>query len=258
MKFRREHYADFQFTGLDTFVMKAANGFEFLGKAINDILHTSLRSQPEVNVAATRSIAAAVQNEAKRKQVIEIPSDSEPEENNPDSDSELQIAGAAAHKEHNDDTAIVPLTCKPRDLQHLRYGHASTTVLRKLDLIKSTFDSRKCVPCLRAKKTRKPFPPSESKAEAKLELIHSDICGQSPDSEDNTIYNLIFIDEITRWARSIDLKEQIFCYPQGRIHGIHCRSGTTNWHENQETTRRWRRRIQRSTYTNSKVSWHRI
>jgi hypothetical protein len=175
MKFRREHSAHFQFTGLETFEMKAANGFELSGRSINNILHTSLSSQPEVNVAATRSITAAVRNEAKRKQVTEILSDSEPEENNPDPDSdsepELQIAGAAAHNAHNDvdDTAIVPLICKPRDLWHLRYGHASTTVLRKLRLIKSIFDSCKCTPCLRAKKTRKPFPPSESKAEAKLE-----------------------------------------------------------------------------------------
>jgi hypothetical protein len=157
--------------------MIAANEFKLSGRSINNILHTSLSSQPEVNVAVTRSITAAVRNEAKRKQITEIPSDSdsEPEENNPDSDSdsepELQIDGAAAHNAHNDvdDTAIVPLICKSRDLWHLRYGHASTTVLRKLCLIKSTFDSRKCTPCLRAKKTRKPFPPSESKAEAKLE-----------------------------------------------------------------------------------------
>jgi len=48
-------------------------------------------------------------------EVTEIPSDSEPEENSPDSDSEpeLQIADAATH---NNDTAIVPLICKPRDL----------------------------------------------------------------------------------------------------------------------------------------------
>jgi hypothetical protein len=91
MKFRRENY--FQFTGLDTFVMKVANGFELSDRAINNTLHTSLHSQPEVNVAATRfkrSITAAVRNEAKGKQVT----DSE-EENSPDSDSEpeLQIAG---------------------------------------------------------------------------------------------------------------------------------------------------------------------
>jgi len=54
MEFRREYHAKFWFTGLDTFVMKAANGFEFSGKAINDILHASLSRQPEVNVAATR------------------------------------------------------------------------------------------------------------------------------------------------------------------------------------------------------------
>jgi hypothetical protein len=212
MKFRIEQKTSFRFTGLETFEMIATNGFQLSGRSINNILHTSLNSQPEVNVAVTRSLTAAVRNEANRKQITEIPSDSEPEEleeNDPDFDAdsepELRIAGAAAH---NDDTAIVPLICKPRDLWHLRYGHASTTVLRKLDLIKSTFDSRKCVPCLRAKKTRKPFPPSESKAEAKLERIHSDICGQFPDSEDNTTYNLLFIDEATRWAHSIDLKDK--------------------------------------------------
>jgi len=43
-----------------------------------------------------------------------------------------------------DDTAFLPLKFKPRDLWHLRYGHASTTVLRKLHLIRSSFDSRKC------------------------------------------------------------------------------------------------------------------
>jgi hypothetical protein len=216
MKFRIEHHTSFDFTGLETFEMIAANGFKLSGKSINNILHTSLSSQPEVNVAVTRSITAAVRNEARRKQVTEIPSDSEPEpeDNNPDSASddsdsepELQIAGAAAHNDV-DDTAIVPLICKPRDLWHLRFGHASTTVLRKLCLIKSTFDSRKCTPCLCAKKTRKPFPPSESKAEAKLERIHSDICGQFPDSEGNTTYNLIFMDEVTRWAHSIDLKDK--------------------------------------------------
>ena len=131
MKFRREHYADFQFIGLETFVMKAANGFEFSGRAINDILHASLSSQSEVNVAATRSTTAATRNNAKRQQIAEIPSDAE--QNDTDSESEIQIAGAAAA---NDDTTVIPLTCTPRDLWHLRYGHASTTVLRKLDLIK--------------------------------------------------------------------------------------------------------------------------
>jgi hypothetical protein len=196
-----DEYGNFRFTGLETFEMIAANGFQLPGRSINNILHTSLGSQPEVNVAVTRSLTAAVRNEANRKQITEIPSDSEPEEDNSeednpasdsDSEPELQIAGAAAH---NDDTAIVPLICKPRDLWHLRYGHASTTVLRKLNLIKSTFDSRKCVPCLHTKKTRKPFPPSASKVEAKLERIHSDICGQFPDSEDNTTYNLLFIEK---------------------------------------------------------------
>src|SRR5579859_2577774 len=115
-----------------------------------------------------------------------------------DTEPELQIAG----------TVQTPLTCKPRNLWHLRYGHASTTVLHKLHLIKSSFDSRKCVPCIRGKKTHTPFPPSESRAEGKLERIHSDICGQFSESKDNAVYNLIFIDEATRWAYSVMLKDK--------------------------------------------------
>jgi hypothetical protein len=108
MKFRIEHHTSFDFTGLETFEMIAANGFKLFGKSINNILHTSLSSQPEVNVAVTRSITTAARNEARRKQVTEIPSDSaEPESDNSDSEPELQIAGAAAH---NDEAAIVPLT----------------------------------------------------------------------------------------------------------------------------------------------------
>jgi hypothetical protein len=126
-------------------------------------------------------------------------------------------------------------------------------------IIKSTFDSRKCVPCLRAQKTRKCFPPSESTAEAKLERIHSDIFGQFPDSEDNTTYNLMFIDEITRWAHSIDLKDKSSATLKEKFPElVHSRSRTPNWQESQETACRLRRRIQRSTHSNSEVPWHQI
>ena len=207
MKFRCEHAVDFRFTGLETFVLLAANGFEIHGKSVNDICHISLGSQSEINVAITRNAAVATRSSTKLPEIIETPQDDDSDHDiqlDDDSDPGIQIAGRGL--KHQDDSS--QLSCKPRELWHLRFGHTSTTVLRKLDLIKSTFDSRYCVPCLRAKKTRKPFPPSESKAESKLERVHSDICGPFYESHDHTIYNLLFIDEVTRWAHSIDIKDK--------------------------------------------------
>ena len=45
MKFRREHSADFHFTGLETFSLTASNGFQINGQSIKDILHAAV-SQP--------------------------------------------------------------------------------------------------------------------------------------------------------------------------------------------------------------------
>ena len=35
----------------------------------------------------------------------------------------------------------------------------------------------KCIPCVRGKMTRGPFPASDSRADTKLALIHMDLCG---------------------------------------------------------------------------------
>jgi hypothetical protein len=41
------------------------------------------------------------------------------------------------------------------------------------------------------RKTGKPFPRFECKADFKLEFVHSDICGPFPESKDGTHYNLV-------------------------------------------------------------------
>lgn len=105
--------------------------------------------------------------------------------------------------------ATMPLACTPRELWHLRFGHTSSTSLRMLgNLIRSSFDSCKYTSCLHAKKTHKPFPRSVSKAETKLERIHSDTCGPFPKSKDGTNYNLIFVDEATGLTYSFDVKDR--------------------------------------------------
>jgi hypothetical protein len=207
MKFRREHDVDFQFTGLETFMLKAANGFEVHGRSINDILHVSFPFQTNINVAITR---AATRN-AERNLDDSVPnvindavSDAENTalDEGSDSDPESRMHVDAPMPE----SPRTPLTCSPRKLWHLRFGHVSTTTLRKLHLIKSTFDSRSCVPCLRAKKTRRPFRPSESKSDTTLERVHSDICGPFFESiKDKSIYNLTFIDEATNWSHSFPI-----------------------------------------------------
>ena len=80
--------------------------------------------------------------------------------------------------------------------------------MRKLKQIKSTFDSTKCIPCIQAKKTRKPFHKANRKVTRQLERVHSDICGQFPESQGNSIYNLTFLDEVTQYAYAIPIPDK--------------------------------------------------
>src|SRR5271167_247473 len=93
-------------------------------------------------------------------------------------------------------------SCQP---WHLRLRHVSTTRLQKLKIVKSTFKSKSCPICKLAKQVRKRYRISESKAKVPLERIHSDICGQVPESIGNSVYNLLFLDEFTHycWVYSI-------------------------------------------------------
>jgi hypothetical protein len=204
MKFRREHHVDFQFTGLETFMLQAANGFEVHGRAINDILHISLDNQPEINVVMTRNTAKT--NVIANLEATPSAQDESDVESDPESRMDVDSDSIITTRCHQETT--MPLTCTPQQLWHLRFGHASSTSLRKLSLVKSLFDSRKCTSCLRAKKTRKPFPRSESRAGTKLERVHSDICGPFPESKDGTNYNLLFIDEATGLTYSFDIKDR--------------------------------------------------
>jgi len=107
-------------------------------------------------------------------------------------------------------TRIDPLQCSPQDLWHLRFGHASTTTLRKHRYVKSNHDSTRCIICIRAKQTRKPFYPSEFKVTRKLERIHSDLYGLFPASKGKTIYVLTFLDEYTHWCWVVSITDKSF------------------------------------------------
>lgn len=177
MNFRLEFCLDFQFTDWETFMFTASNGFEVHGRSVNQIMHISPGSQPEIKAGTTdRAAAETLCNSFKRKpaEIEEAPSDPENDADNDDvnvpgrSDPELRNEPASSPTGSVPTQPIPPIGSSSRNLWPLRFGHASTTALHKLHLIKSSFDSHTCHPCLRAKKTRRPFPSSESQEEVDL------------------------------------------------------------------------------------------
>jgi len=162
MKLRRERKAGFRFTTIEEFAITFPNGALLPGKSVDDICYIWTNSLNSVNTVVA----------LKRK----------------------------SPSESIDDNNDAPLSCSPQDLWHLRFGHASSTTLRKHPHIKSSFDSTHCNICIRAKQTRKPFHQSESKVKRKLERIHSDLCGPYPTSKGKSIYILTFLDEFTHWC----------------------------------------------------------
>src|SRR5436305_6824472 len=161
MKLRREMKAKFWFTSLEGFEIQLPSGVSFSGRSINDILYIWSSLSLQTNV---------VQSTSQPNQPTSQPNQ-----------------------------LIQPLSCTPQDLWHLRFGHPSTTTLRKHPYVRSTYDSTRCTPCIRAKQTRKPFLPAKSKVTRKLERLHSDLCGPFPTSKGNSVYVLTFLDELTHW-----------------------------------------------------------
>lgn len=58
---------------------------------------------------------------------------------------------------------------------HMRLGHASNSVLRKIEHLASFNNQSFCDSCIKAKQTRLPFPTSFIKTNSCFELIHCDI-----------------------------------------------------------------------------------
>ena len=58
------------------------------------------------------------------------------------------------------------------------------------------------MPCLHMCETgqEKPYYPVEEKMKRKLERVHSDLCGQYPESKGNSKYIITFLDDFTHWC----------------------------------------------------------
>jgi transposase InsO family protein len=85
-------------------------------------------------------------------------------------------------------------------LWHLRLGHASASTFAKLPWLSSTYDTDDCESCIFAKAHKTPFNSVTRRASAKLELVHSDLCGPLPASLGGFLYFITFTDDLTRFS----------------------------------------------------------
>lgn len=99
---------------------------------------------------------------------------------------------------------------------HKRMGHLNIADVKRLELcaegIKITnkeVDSV-CIPCCEAKQTRLPFPQSNSRANALLEIIHTDLCGPMETvSAGGGKYFITFVDDFSRKVYVYFLKNKM-------------------------------------------------
>jgi hypothetical protein len=163
MKLRRQQKAGFWFTTTETFKLKFPNSVSFSGKSVNDILYFWTSPSPvlQANAIFTRSATKRVRSNHESSDVLD----------NESSQADALETGSQLPYSRfiSPSISTTPLSCTSQDLWHLRFGHASSTTLRKLRYIKSNFDSVHCITCIRAKKARKSFRPSKRKVSRKLE-----------------------------------------------------------------------------------------
>lgn len=100
------------------------------------------------------------------------------------------------------------------ELWHNRLGHPGKKILEKLSVgtngtptnISIPTDTSPCYGCLTGKGKRSPFPPSESRAEHPLDLIHSDLVDFPSQSIDNYRYAATFLDDYSSYGQQFYLK----------------------------------------------------
>ncbi|XP_019231186.1 PREDICTED: uncharacterized protein LOC109212029 [Nicotiana attenuata] len=106
----------------------------------------------------------------------------------------------------------ISTTAKDIDLWHKRFGHVSTTILKKLlhskvELIADTV--KQCVVCPCAKQTRLPFPISSIKTESRFDLVCMNLWGpyKTPTYDGNKFF-LTVVDDFSRMTWVFLLKQK--------------------------------------------------
>ena len=198
MQVRRQGL-EFEFVGKESFKLSAKNGFLLQGTAAGNICF----ARDFGRVKHSHSVAITTRSAGRKRAIEEI--DGNDENNEVIEESEkLDVLPEPESIMTAEAAAAIP----PTNLWHLRCGHASSSTLKKVKSIKSSYDSSKCVHCILAKSHRLPFQPSKFRATLKLEYVHSDLCGPFRKSIGHSKYYATFTDDLTRFKWVIPIKNK--------------------------------------------------
>jgi transposase InsO family protein len=214
MKVRRQGLK-FEFVGEESFKLSARNGFLLQGTGAGNICF----ARDFGRVKNSHSVAITTRSAARKREIEEVDVNDENNEIIEESDEELgeseKLTEVQPEPEPEPTTNAEPSAASstpelptPSNLWHLRCVHASSSTLRKVKSIRSSYKSSECVHCILAKSHRLPFQPSKFRATAKLEYVHSDVCGPFPKSIGNSKYYVTFTDDLTRFKWVIPIKNK--------------------------------------------------
>eukprot|EP00253_Pinus_taeda_P013735 PITA_13735 len=126
----------------------------------------------------------------------------------------LRLKGTVIPR-HSDFAREMTTDISPIRLWHVRYGHLnfeSLSQLQKQGMVKGlpTFkrENAKCEACIYGKQNRESFPTSSWRANRRLQLVHSDVCGPIQTSFGGCKYFLLFIDDFSRMTWVYFLKNK--------------------------------------------------
>jgi hypothetical protein len=103
------------------------------------------------------------------------------------------------------------------EIWHRRLGHLASDSMRTLfgrlstggRVARSSDKSGPCEGCVMGKIVRPPFPPSESRAEALLDIVHTNLCGpMGVRSEGGAQYLMVLVDDRSRYTWAYFLKNK--------------------------------------------------
>ena len=100
-------------------------------------------------------------------------------------------------------------------LWHMRLGHPSMSVMKKIDVVKGKCNARvheNCSVCPKAKHSRLKFPISNSRSVCPFQLVHMDFCGPYKTTTlDMKSYFLTIVGDHTRftWVYLLQFKSDV-------------------------------------------------
>ena len=146
MKLKQEQNAGFQFIVIETFTVLFSIGVLFSNKSINNILHIWILSKLLINAVSPHSASKC--QRSSHESIHNVFTE--------EIDESLQLNDCL--QSCTSSVILILLPCSFNKVWELYFGHASSTILYKLQYIKSNFTSTYCITCIRAKHILKAIP----------------------------------------------------------------------------------------------------